>query len=292
MKFNVNLYHCNECKKILPTLDKLLFIEEKSNKGFCSEECIEDFYLPISHYLEKMELDMRMRLGIQNEIIETKFSDQQLVDEILASPDEVWKSTNELEEDIFTYMKHFSDFSGAIICKVYNGDISYIFLSSCTRSTPFLAGLRVGEKIDKPKETVSREEEIPENLSEDDFIFMQLLENKKSKLLADLLTKRKENDIPFEDFTLYDSYFSESLETPDEVFETKDNEGDTFFVYIKSFISETTNFFYIISCLKRKDGNGESPTINAFPVLAFPTNDLDLYSEFREGKKISGHLKS
>ena len=155
--------------------------------------------------------------------------------------------------------------------------------------------IRLGERIinNVIEENSNDSDELSQSgeFNEEDFIFMQLLENKKSKLLAELLEKRKDDDISFEDFMLYEYCFPETLETPDEVFESLDNEGDSFYVYIKSFIKETENYFYIISCLKRKNKE-ESPEVNVFPVLAFPTNDLDLYSEFRSGKRIAAHMKN
>ena len=120
---------------------------------------------------------------------------------------------------------------------------------------------------------------------------MQLLESKKSSLLADLLTKRLDSDISFEEFTNYEFCFQETLETPDEVFESKDKEGDVFFTYIKSFIKDQSNFFYIISCLKRVSAES-TEDVSVFPVLAFPTNDMDLYLEFRSGNRIAGPLKN
>jgi hypothetical protein len=292
MKFNKPLYYCTECKTILSSLDKLLFIEEKSTKGFCSETCIEDFYIPLIRHFENSELTIRKNLGIEKEEEEINFniSDNQLVDEVVSSADEVWKVSNELDEEIFTYIKHYGDFSGVVICKVYNGEASFIFLSTTTKSRQLVAEMRAGEKI-SAIDPGSEKEEFSEEFSDEDYNFMQLLENKKSILLAELLVKRKDDDIPFEDFMLYESCFPEVLETPDEVFESRDKEGDSFFVYIKSFIRGNNNFFYIISCLKRKDKD-ELPEVNVFPVLAFPTNDMELYSEFRAGKRIAGHLKN
>lgn len=295
MKFNKPFYYCTECKSVLPSLEKLLFVEEKNTKGFCSESCIEDFYMPLIRHFESIELYIRKNLGIEKERIEIANgkNDKQIVDQIIMSSDEIWKISNELDEEIFTYIKHFREFSGAVICKVYNGEVSFVFLNTTTRSRQFLAELRAGEKINIEK-PISEDQEFTEKFSEEDYNFMQLLENKKSKLLADLLVKRKDIDIPFEDFMLYESCFPETLETPDEVFEGRDNEGDTFFVYIKSFIVGQENYFYIISCLKKNDKieSSEDSSLNVFPVLAFPTNDLDLYSEFRTGKRIAGLLKN
>jgi len=47
MNFNNPLYFCTECKKVIPRLDQLLFVDGNSSKGFCCEECIEDFYRPL-----------------------------------------------------------------------------------------------------------------------------------------------------------------------------------------------------------------------------------------------------
>lgn len=284
MKFKSPLYYCNECKTILPSLDKLLFVEEKTTKGFCSEVCIEDFYSHIIYHFEKIEQETRTRLEICDEKISTKLGNKELTENVLASPDEIWMAENELDETIHTYIKHFSKFSAVVICKVYDNEASFVFLSTSTSSREFLSEIRAGKKINRNE--LEAEEDIDE-----DAIFIQLLENKKSKLLAELLDKRKNSDISFENFMDYEYCFSEVLENPDEVFENHDNEGDCFFIYIKSYLKNKENFFYIISCLKRK-GDDQSKEISVFPVLAFPTNDLNLYSKFRAGKKISSGLKN
>ncbi len=306
MKFNRPLYYCSECKLIVPSLDKLLFIEDNSSKGFCSEACIEDFYFPIIRHFEQLETNLRSDLSLLTEKIqiakevgkevgkedgkEDGKEETHLVDEVLASPSEVWSVKNELNEEIFTYIKHFQYFSSVVICTVYKGEGSFIFLNTKTKSREFLEAIRKGSSRNETPFS-GQDQDQDQDMDEDDFNFMQLLESKKSKLLADLLVKRKDNDISFEEFTEYEFCFQDCLETPDEVFESKDNEGDLNYIYIKSFIKGTDNIFYIISCLKRKDGEDEN-SVSVFPVLAFPTNDVDLYSEWRTGKKITGLIKN
>ena len=286
MKIKDPLYYCSECKKIINNLDQLLFVENHSSKGFCSETCIEDFYRPIMFHFEKIAKTARINLGIEFEDISTGLDEKQLVEDILANPSEIWQTPNELNEKIFSYIKRYSDFSAVLIGIFYNEDASFILLLEKTKSENLLNELRGHEKINFSAKAVADAE-----FTEEDFTFMQLLESKKSKLLADLLLKRKDDDIAFEDFAKFEKFFEQTLQDPDEVFETKDNEGDIFFNYIKNYSEGNRAFFYIISCLKRIDSE-TSTEINVFPVLAFPTNDLNLFSEFRIGTRISGQLKN
>jgi hypothetical protein len=286
MKIKDPLYYCSECKKIITNLDQLLFVENNSSKGFCSEACIEDFYRPIMFHFEKLAKTARINLGLEFEDISTSLDDKALVEDILANPSEIWQTPNALNEKIITYIKRFSDFSAVLIGIFYNDDASFILLLEKTKSDKLLNEFRGSEKINLSTKAVPETE-----FTEEDFTFMQLLESKKSKLLAELLLKRKEDDIAFEDFTKFEKFFEQTLQDPDEVFETKDNEGDIFFNYIKNYSEANRTFFYIISCLKRVDSE-TSTEINVFPVLAFPTNDLNLFSEFRIGTRISGQLKN
>jgi hypothetical protein len=286
MKIKDPLYYCSECKKIISSVESLLFVENDSPKGFCSESCIEDFYRPIMSHYEQLVKELRTKLALEYEHILSNLDDKQLVEDILSWPSEIWETRNELNEKIFTYIKRYHDFSAVLLGIFYNKDASFILLLEKTKSENLVNELR-------GKDKVSSTDVLTENgdFSEEDYNFLQQLESKKSKLLADLLLKRKESDIAFEDFSNYEKFFELTLQDPDEVFETKDNEGDIFFNYIKNFSHGNSSFFYIISCLKRVDSE-TSTEINVFPVLAFPTNDLDLFSGFRSGVRVSGQLKN
>lgn len=285
MKFNRPLYYCSECKTVVSTLDRLLFIEPETSKGFCSENCIEDFYSPLMAHFDGLEKSIRKKLGIGDEVIHSSLDDKALIETVFTDPSEVYQIQNELRESLYTYIRHFEDFSAVVIATVYNEEASFVFFRTLTRSRNFLEEFRSADT----ENNLPPKAEPTESFSEEDFAFMQELENKKSRLLADLLVKRKDDDIPFEDFPRYENCFQDCLENPDEVFESKDKEGDVFFVYIKSFMKDGENFFYVISCLKRKDT--ETPEdVSVFPVLAFPSNDRELVREFRSGLKIAGHI--
>ncbi len=301
------LYFCNECKKIVGHLDDLLFVDEYSLKGFCSESCIEDFYFPLIKYYEVMESSLRGKLGLEGESVNESIN-QEMLDEVLSSPDEVFRQNNELHETYYNFIKHYSHSSVIVVSSVYRKEASFVFLATRTNSKALINEFRNGEDVAEwfhndqessaqMMESTERDfsgsydsdEETPED---EDMIFLQLLESKKSKILADVLMKRKDNDIPFEDYSGYESCFQETLDLPDEVFEHKDNEGDKLFYYIKSFstgVRADENFYYIVICLKK---NSDSTTTNVYPILALPTIDMEMCQEFRAGTRLAGPLQN
>lgn len=300
------IYYCSECKRVVKSLEDLLFIEEHSHKGFCTESCIEDFYLPLIRYFEVLENKLRLKHNVSNEFLGTAVSDS-CFEDIISKPDEVYKKSNELHESFFSFIKNYGVKSIVVVASVYNFEPSFIFLTLQTSSTQLINEFRYGENVtlwflqssELVKETANGEvmdqgEEMqPDDTDADaDLLFMQHLESKKSKVLAEILMKRKDNDISFEDYTDYDFCFQETLDLPDEVFEYKDNEGDTLFFYLKSFTSGlnlSNSYTYIIIAIKQKDDHDK---VNVYPVLVVPTSDMELCQEFRKGARLTGALKN
>lgn len=305
------IYFCSECKKITNDLSNLFFVDEKSQKGFCKEECIEDFYFPLIKYFEVIESSFRHKHKQVDELPAGTIIHADIVEETLESPSEVYRIVNELNEAFYSFIKEFNDYSVVVISSVYKKEASFIFLATKTKSNALLTEFRFGEllsdwnlrekeienendllQISRPEEeTVDNFEEDEENDEEDneDMIFIQLLESKKSNLLAEILTKIKDNDIPFEDYTGYESCFQDTLDWPEEVFEKKDKEGDIIFTYIKTFFRGQVTFYYIVICMKRIM---ESEEVNVYPILALPTIDMEMCQEFRGGTRLSGPLKN
>lgn len=301
-KFKKPLYYCFECKKIVNDFNRLFFLDEHSPKAFCSEECIEDFHLPLVKHFAREEVFLREKYSLINEKIQLEVT-RNLVDDILLRPDEVYRFANELGESFYHVIKNAGKDSVVVICSLFRGEVSYIFGSLVTQSQTLMNEYRQGENIDlsswmthKNSSPVEKSESSDENDNVDeneDLAFLQLLENKKSSLLALLLEGRKDEDIAIESFIDYDFCFQETLDHPDEVFEYKDKEGDVFFHYIKNYglgERKEDNFFYIVVCLKRKMEGARETMV--YPVLGMPTNDMSLVHQFCVGKQISGPLKN
>ena len=68
--------------------------------------------------------------------------------------------------------------------------------------------------------------------------------------MARVLETRKEADVPFEEFPLYQQYLSQTMNDPDEIYELKDSEGDQYYSYIKTFEKNGESFYYISLCIK------------------------------------------
>lgn len=283
-------------------LDDLLFIDEYSHKGFCSEECIEDFYFPLIKHYEVVEHSLRKKHNSLNELPPGAIIEADVVEAVLGQPDEIFRQTNELQETFYNFIKHFNDYTVVVVSAVYRKEASFVFLATKTKLQALITEFRYGEMVtdwarteEEEDQEISVELEDEEVIMEDDhnddedMIFIQLLESKKSNLLAEILMTRKDHDIPFEDYTGYESCFQETLDSPDEVFEKKDKEGDVIFTYIKSFSRGRETFYYIVTCLKRVIV-GE--TVNVYPILALPTIDMEMCQEFRGGTRLSGPLKN
>ncbi|MEA9358126.1 hypothetical protein SHI21_17970 [Bacteriovorax sp. PP10] len=282
-------------------LDDLLFIDEYSHKGFCSEECIEDFYFPLIKHYEMIEHSLRRKHNIESELPPGTIIEADVVEAVLENPSEIFRQTNELHETFYNFIKHYTDFSVIVVASVYRKEASFVFLATRTKSQALITEFRYGELVmDWARTEVEEDEEISVELEADevnvdehdedeDMIFIQLLESKKSNLLAEILMNRKDDDIPFEDYTGYESCFQETLDSPDEVFEKKDKEGDMIFTYIKAFSRGRETFYYIVTCLKRIM---EAENVNVYPILALPTIDMEMCQEFRGGTRLSGPLKN
>ncbi len=313
--FNRPIYFCNECKKVVNELDDLLFIEEHSYRGFCSTECIEDFYFPLIKQFEIFESTLRTKLNLGDEQSLYDFSENH-VEACLKYPDEIYEIKNELNDRFLVFIKNEKRFSIVVVSTIYQNEPSFILLSTLSESKKFVSEFRKGNALSLQEWGIMNnvedfESEALDHLNfneqnhlddgidqsqeveEEDLAFLQLLESKKSKLLGEVLVIRQDSDIPIEEFVGYDSCFTETLESPDEVFEWKDEEGDIRFNYIKSFPLNNDSFevyYYIVICIKNKAEN--LTEVNAYPILGMPTKDLNLCQEFRKGKRISSPVQN
>ena len=294
---NHPIYFCNHCKKAMHDVEELLFVEESSVRGFCSEDCIEKYYSPIVAWYENRERELRVKFGANDEDCQALASDANVMDKVLGRPDEIYRWSNEIGEDLFVFIRHFSGerpFYSIVLCHLFERQPSFILLATATRNEEFLAQFKNGEKIANSDEFMQRQD-LPEGAMdlEVEQEALSAIEAKKSAFLARLLQERSPADVPFEQFDMYEKFFTSTLEDPDEIYTDEDDDGDNLFTYIKAYQQGGVSFYYFIICVEfEREHESDGETRRVIPLMAFPTLDGDLYRTYRSGKLVSGNLKN
>jgi len=288
-----NITFCHQCKVLVSSIEDLFFIEDKGHRGFCSEKCIEGYFNPIVRELEKRDDELRKTHNLENEGVSDLLEDASVVESVYSSPDEIWCMVNELEDCFYSYIKNISDEASPIwmasICFVFNNQPSFVFSLIVTKSETLLNEYRIGEKYIEDKEKIQKKPN--DSVVEVDDEMVQSLDRKKSVILAELLSSRTSEDIPYERFEDYVEYMTETMDSPDEVFSRTDSEGDKVYHYIRAHEKEGECFYYIVLCLLHsKNLDNKSETV--IPIIAFPSIDPNIYKKFRIGKLITGNIKN
>lgn len=287
-------YYCTNCRKHIENLEKLLFIDDYSLRGFCSEECILEFYSPYIDSFYAQEAQMRKDLKLAEQGLAAPEIEKKIFSELIESPHEIWMERNDLGEVFFTHISFFDDYGlyAAMICAQYEGEVSFIFHKCITRSESLINCYRRAQKVQTSKTVGELESEVVSG--EDDVELpaelMEELEQKKSHQLANLLQLRKDEDIDYGEFMDYEAFLPQTLEDPDEVYESMDDEGDEISTFIKSFQYHKGAFFYVVLCWRCEVKSMNEQML--IPILAFPSTDQQLYAEFAIGERVVGQLKS
>ena len=280
-----NIKICENCRKTLNNNNQLQYVEENSDRGFCSESCILDFYRPYMEILEKEEKTWREELSLSHDTDHLHLlAENHYLDNVLNSPHEVWKLQLNTGQELFTHISVLKigsqDLFYIAVCTHYDNEPSFVYYRTITSSPKLLDKYRRNEKIVREK---------VERISDQNVLAMEIieeLENKKSSALAEMMMNRKDSDIPLEEFISFDKYLQLTLENPDEIYLDEDVDGDRVFIQIKSFVSQGESFFYVVVTLKYEDSSGE----RYLPVIGFPSLDDELYTIYAKGIRVDSKL--
>jgi len=296
------LYFCTACRKKVNKIENLLFVEE-SKRGFCSEACIINFFSPYMEAFDKDELKQRDLLGLNSTEGDIGiYQDKELFDKVLYHPTEIWLEKNELGEEFYTHVLKINETDQFIIvCTYYEGGPAFVYFKTITKSLKLLKYYQKEVYLDQndihknmhEPEMHSSMSAADKELLDDIQLPAEIVEDidlKKSELLAELLERRKDSDIPFEDFPAFDDYLSLTLDDADDEFHSEDKAGDDIIIFIKSFKKENKAFFYIAICLQVTIPT--TSDIALLPVLSFPSTDESLYTHYAVGEKKNHRLTS
>lgn len=290
------VYYCNHCKTFIENLEDLLFVEDGTSKGFCSENCIEAFYGHFVEYFESRDKELREELLLSKEDCLKFVGKPKLMELILSSPHEVWRNTNDLKEEYFHFHRKVTEkgsepFTLIATCLIFDNKPSFILAVTATRSEKLISHYQKEQLVEEPLSLeVEGKEEGFQSVEVDEEL-MESIELKKSSFLAGLLEERSPSDIPFEKFNMYDEFIEKTLQEPDEVFLDTDEEGDKVLTYIKAHELNGTSFYYFCLCMKYEAPQKEGME-TLLPILTFPSLDGELYEFYKKGTKLTGALKN
>ena len=286
-------YFCYQCKKISKQVEEFFLVEDNQCQTFCSERCIVEFFSPVIETYEKDEIKRREKIGIVDEAASVLRESQRHVEGTLSGPDQIYEEEDDLGRKHYTFVKEYNEggesFWYIVLCFLYEGQPSFVFLQTATQSDELLSYYCSGDLVDGSDPTIDQSERegfskitLPPEVIEE-------LELKKSTSLAQLMSERKESDIPIEQYPLYDDYISGTLEEPDEIYLYEDESGDQVYSYLKANEKEGTPFFYVVLCVKI-DSQHSKQEHALYPIVCFPTVDPDLCVKFKQGEKVSGNI--
>lgn len=249
---------------------------------------------PLIKFFDTKEEEFRKVQNIDEEDPLEKYKDEIfLSQDTLANPDYKYKLNDNLDYNLYIHQKVIQKDCGQImhiLITIYHQDLPSVILHQVlTQNEKLIAYYSLeSDLINANFSNYSEDLQYVHNLDLPSEVYEEV-EQLKSTLLAELLEQQKKDDIPYEEFIHYEKYLGETLESPDEVFLEEDNYPRPVFIYIKSFLHEEKRIIFIVLAIKENHQKYKEISI---PVLAFPTNDVDLYKTYSQGKIVSEIIKN
>jgi hypothetical protein len=276
---------CAHCAKALKNLDRALFVEEEVGRIFCSEECISEYFAPDIARLEK-EYFRRLEEGdIPQERREEMAYLRWLT---LEEPDEAWCRKMPSGDYQYTLISEFKPAGQPVwcicICLFLRGEPSFMFISFPTMKASMVEHYRRGERVEIVRQEAQDAQDAGEKQEAGPTDGLADAWTADETVRARISVKRRDGDIPREDFKLYQACIEETLQAPDEVWSLKVDEAGTqhVFHFLRHYPSESPEMWFVIIA-RELVGKNQLEIIDAFP-----TRDKELVARHRQGELESG----
>ena len=276
---------CKSCNKDLRNEERALFVEEEIGRIFCSENCIATFFAPEVARLEKEYFKQLVSSDLTDD-------DRQGLAHLrwitLQEPDEVWREKTLAGDQRYTLISEFQPADQPVwyicICLFLRGEPSFLYLAFPTRNPAMVDHYRKGERVEwvksesgeSPAPAPSAKEPVVDGLAD--------AWTEDETLRAQLTQGRKADDIPQEEFSLYQACIEETLESPDEVWTLRTGDEDSMRMYhfIRQYPDENPSFWFVIVAKETEDAE-------QIELLdTFPTKDSELVDRYRRGDQEIG----
>lgn len=284
---SVSQEHCTSCGKGLKGEDRALFVEEEVGRVFCSEDCITQHFQPEIDLIEKEYFKFRPKDDLTPEERE-QYAHLRWV--TIQEPDEVWKEKRPSGDYRHTLISQFKPGAKPIwcicICLFLRGDPSFLYMAFPTRSKALVDRFRKGKKINwaKGESTSSSGEGAPLELEAEGDRTDGLADgwSQSETVRAEIHKTRSSNDIPEEEYGLYENLLEKTLESPDElwVMESKDDGEPDRYQFIKHFPDEDNGPVYYIVIAQESEQTEHLEVIGQVP-----TRDEKVANQYRKGRQ-------
>jgi hypothetical protein len=275
-------HFCENCRKELELDDQVFFVEDATGDYFCSEECIQEYYGPVSAHYFQQNLSMRD----PHDIPSTEFEKYEKYTSLcLEKPKEVWADDGEGGERYYFYISEFSDVGGTfhyiVMCYCLENEPTFVLLAFPTRDKALANAYRKGKKIDLRFEAV--ESKPPVEQASAGGIQGASLDERGIALKEEMLKNRIKSDIKPDEFEEHSFLLEETIENPDEAWEM--DSGDERDSLLMLITQHDEKLHYIVICAR--DQNKENQA--TWRVLYhFPTGDPGLVQRYRRGNQREG----
>lgn len=278
----VSAEHCTACGKGLKTDDRALFVEEEVGRIFCSEECITTYFQSDIDAIEKEYFKYRPKDDLTPEERE-QFAHLRWV--TIQEPDEVWCEKRRDGDDRYTLISQFKPGSKAIwcvcICLFLRGEPSFLYMAFPTRNRALVERFRKGKRVEREASALEGAEPTAPVGDETATDGLAAAWSQSETLRAEIHKTRDANDIPSEEFGLYEKLLEKTLEAPDElwVLEMKDDGEPDLYHFIRNFPDEAGGPIHYIVVAQESE---QSETLEVLEQI--PTRNPKVVQRYRKGR--------
>jgi hypothetical protein len=270
-------------------------VEEERGRVFCSEDCIAAYFAP---EIARLEKEFFRRLSPSDLSGEEREQLAHLRWITLQEPDEVWREKTLSGDFRYSLISEFQPGNDRIwcvcLCLFLRGEPSFLFLSFATKDQELVAHYRRGERMQwvrskGPVESTRSEPPTPMNEEEgsDQLKLDRLAEpwTEDETFLARLTSERSPDDVPPEEWGLYQSCLEETLQEPDEVWTVRPGGADSpaLYHFIRQYPDESPGVWYVIIARETAEDEEQIEILDAFP-----TKDRALVDRYRTGEQEVG----
>lgn len=271
---------CPECHKVIASESAAFKMNQYVY--FCSRHCCDHYLMHYSNYFEQEEKRLRKEMEIEDESEFEVLSHIELCEEVLRHPLEVSSFTDHTGQDFFAQYGqvelHGEKQYIVLLLTIVEDENVFLFIGA-SKQQRFVQHFLYKEEEVKATNELKDEVNLTD-LGIDEKELMNLLDSKKSSLLAELMSLEDENDFSFSEYILFQDDGNKVLNDPDEIYMWKDDAGDSCYTHSKVMQKEGSAYYYIIISVVMDEA--------LFPIFMFPTKRQKVLELFQRGEKKLG----